>query len=68
MSIVKQLRVPGEVTTLDAVITSTKLLITIDSELGATQPPRSSPRCFHCNQVGHLQRNCHNHNISTVAD
>ena len=67
-SIVKQLRVPGEVTTLDAVITSAKLLITIDSEIGVTQPPRSSPHCFHCNQVGHLQRDCHNYNISTVAD
>ena len=22
------------------------------------QPPRSRPRCFNCNQVGHLQRNC----------
>ena len=22
------------------------------------QPPRSHPRCFNCNQVGHLQRDC----------
>ena len=24
----------------------------------ANQPPRSRPRCFNCNQVGHLQRDC----------
>ena len=25
-----------------------------------TRPSRSPPRCFHCNQVGHVQRNCRN--------
>ena len=24
----------------------------------ASQPPRSRPRCFNCNQIGHLQHDC----------
>ena len=28
------------------------------------RPPRSRPRYFHCNQVGHLQRDCCSHKCS----
>ena len=93
----KQLRASGKVTTLNALITQARLLMTIDSDAGAvlkekphkphevellrervavlteqvaalstsskgmyTRPPRSHPHYFHCNQVGHVQRDCRN--------
>ena len=95
-TISKQVRASGELTTLDAVVTRTKLLMAISSDSVATltakpnvktdemqllreqvaslteqvavlstksqgaQPPRSSPRCFYCKQLGHVQRNCCN--------
>ena len=42
-----------------AVLTEQVAVLSTKQSRGA-QPPRSRPRCFHCNQVGHLQRDCRN--------
>ena len=34
---------------------------TLSTSSKGTQPSRSPPCCFHCNQVGHVQHDCHNH-------
>ena len=39
----------------------TEQVAALSTSSKGTQPPRSCPRCFHCNQVGHVQCDCCNH-------
>ena len=42
-----------------AALTEQVAVLSTNKSHGA-RPPRSLPRCFHCNQLGHVQRNCRN--------
>ena len=52
---------PDEIQLLrDQVTVLTEQIAALSISSKGTQPPRSYPCCFHCNQLGHVQSDCHN--------
>lgn len=52
---------PDEVQLLrEQVAALTEQVAALSTSSKGTRPSRSRPRCFHCNQVGHVQRDCRN--------
>ena len=52
---------PDEIQLLrEQVAVLTEQVAALSTTSKGTRPPRSHPRYFHCNQVGHVQRDCRN--------
>ena len=41
-------------------VLSEQVAVLSTNQSRGVRPSRGCPRCFHCNQVGHLQRDCRN--------
>ena len=52
---------PDEKQLLREQVVLTEQVAALSTSSKGTRPSGSPPCCFHCNQVGHVQRDCRNH-------